>query len=732
MKRFVIPILFFMLATGAWADPPPPPDQADTALRLFKKKDFEGTLKAIDGLDQDRRASFSYMTGYSLLRLGKTEEAKVYFERSAADSLTGDAGLFQLMLILDANGDNRELLLLTGRLLDRFPYSPQRQEALLLRGKAFLETGLYLKAGEMLTDILHNGLASPHKALWLLAKSQEPSGKITEAFQTYKTLYLEHPQTPFADKAWAEMERMKKEHRKNFPPITRREQINRAGLMMANRMYKDAVAYIQGIKPYGLSKSEKSALLLSLGTAYGKLGQSDKAVNAVKDAAALRDKTTRPEALYHLAKIYWNKDDEEKTRELCEQIIKESPSNEQAAQARYILARMDESKGRKKEAVEKYDKIAAIYPSAKITEECLWHAALLAYITGDFPGAEKRFERLAARNHNTAPMARYWLINSMRAQGKNADEQQNLLATKYQTSYYAYLSANPEMFREPADTNGPDAALGEAASARIETLAATRIKEPRLDERNAWLLKSSRAWRDMGFDDTAKTLLGSMAGTLPPDSAYWLAREYYKARCNSCATKLLDAVKMDEVAPEDMELVMLMLYPVVQWDALLREANSAGVDPFLVLSVIRQESRYDPDALSSANAHGLMQLIPSTAERTGAKIGMTGITVDKLREPEINLRLGTRYLADIIKSENGALPFALGTYNAGPKFIEKLKQRLPTDDLGLFIEQIPYQETKDYVKKVLRNYLIYRRLYAGFTPPIPSVEPAPAAQETPQ
>lgn len=717
MRLFAVPLIFFTLVSFAGAQP-------DGAFRLYKKKDYQGTLKALEGADKEKQAGLSHLTGLALLKLGKTEEAKRYFEAAAADPLTGDASLFQLIQIADSRGEYRDVLIQTGNLIERFPYSPYQNEALIFRARGFWETGLYLKAEGILTYLLNRGLTSPQKALWLLAKTRESAGKIPDAFQTYKTIYLEHPQAPFSDNATAEMERIQKENKIKFPPLTRAERIKRAELMMTNRMFKEAAEYIPGINTSGLTKAQRSALLLSLGNAYLKLGQTDKAMETLKISAELKDKATRPDALYNMAKIYWNRDDDENTRLFCGHIIGEFPQTEQAAQAMYILARMDESKGLKAEAVQKYEKLQSVRPSAKVAEESLFRAAFLRYVGGDFSGAEKVFERLADRRDNSAPAARYWLISSLRAQGKNTDGIQNLQTSKLPPTYYDYLTANPDIFRASNPQNVPDAELGAVVSERVEALAKNRLKEPRLDDRARWLLNSARAWRAAGFDDTAKSLLATMAGAIPVDSSRWMAWEFYKAGCNSCATKILDGLKLDDSPPEDAELNMLMLYPIVQWDALLKEALSAGVDPFLVLSVIRQESRFDPDALSPANAHGLMQLIPSTAERVGSRLGMTGINTERLRDPEINLRLGTQYLAELIRSENGSLPLALGTYNAGPKFMEKIKRRIPTDDPGLFIEQIPYQETKDYVKKVLRNYQTYKKLYG-------SLSPSPSAQSAP-
>jgi soluble lytic murein transglycosylase len=127
--------------------------------------------------------------------------------------------------------------------------------------------------------------------------------------------------------------------------------------------------------------------------------------------------------------------------------------------------------------------------------------------------------------------------------------------------------------------------------------------------------------------------------------------------------------------------------------------------------LIRQESLFDARARSPAAAVGLMQLIPPTAARVARQLGLAVPSQERLFEPEVNLILGTQYLKDLLERYSNNWPKALAAYNAGEAAVDRWEREIVTDDIEEFVEQIPYVETRGYVKLVLRNHRIYKRLY---------------------
>lgn len=135
------------------------------------------------------------------------------------------------------------------------------------------------------------------------------------------------------------------------------------------------------------------------------------------------------------------------------------------------------------------------------------------------------------------------------------------------------------------------------------------------------------------------------------------------------------------------------------------EKHSGGLDPYLLMSIARRESAFNPKAVSVARAKGLMQISPGTQRRLSSK-------KKSIYDPEHNISIGSRYLSDLIKKSDGSIHLALAGYNAGPKRVDIWTARYPTSDPILFIDLIPYRETREYVASVLRNYYWYRRLHA--------------------
>jgi soluble lytic murein transglycosylase-like protein/TolA-binding protein len=153
------------------------------------------------------------------------------------------------------------------------------------------------------------------------------------------------------------------------------------------------------------------------------------------------------------------------------------------------------------------------------------------------------------------------------------------------------------------------------------------------------------------------------------------------------------------------------LYPKGHMSPINDTLSRYNLDPLLVLSLIRQESAFNARVTSKANAVGLMQLIPPTAKEVAHTLGLGNPSTENLKNPDFNVRLGIEYLNSLLVSFNQNMVYALAAYNAGPT---KIRQwvALRSDMTHLeFIESIPYSETRNYVKKILRNYAIYLSLY---------------------
>ena len=127
-------------------------------------------------------------------------------------------------------------------------------------------------------------------------------------------------------------------------------------------------------------------------------------------------------------------------------------------------------------------------------------------------------------------------------------------------------------------------------------------------------------------------------------------------------------------------------------------------------SLIRQESEFNPTAISHANAYGLMQLLPEVGKATAKQIKMHGYSLADLLEPNSNLKLGTKYFKSMIDQYGGQVEYALAAYNAGTNRVADWRASGTFKDMPEFVESIPFTETREYVQAILRNRAMYKKI----------------------
>jgi soluble lytic murein transglycosylase len=155
------------------------------------------------------------------------------------------------------------------------------------------------------------------------------------------------------------------------------------------------------------------------------------------------------------------------------------------------------------------------------------------------------------------------------------------------------------------------------------------------------------------------------------------------------------------------------LFPRPYWADLKRFSLSNGLDPYLVASLIRQESEFNPLAVSRKNAVGLMQLLPKTGKIVAHQVSLKHFSPAQLFTPEVNLQLGTRYFRGMVDQFGGSFEHALAAYNAGSDRVQDWMGQGPYRDSPEFVESIPFTETREYVQAILRNAAVYKQLYGA-------------------
>jgi soluble lytic murein transglycosylase len=219
----------------------------------------------------------------------------------------------------------------------------------------------------------------------------------------------------------------------------------------------------------------------------------------------------------------------------------------------------------------------------------------------------------------------------------------------------------------------------------------------------------------IGTDDWALEELNVASSAAPssPRVNLAIARIYRAKEDNVQALNYLkrsypdySQMKPEEMRPDEWDI----FYPLAYWDIIKQESRARSLDPYQVAGLIRQESVFNPRAISPARAYGLMQVVVPTGILTAKKYGVErSITMESLFEPRLNIQLGTAYLRDQL-DKYGHIEYVAAAYNAGPQRVVQWRATLPLE-LDEWAEAVPFRETRLYIQGVVRNTLQYKRLY---------------------
>gem|GEM_PF-5815097 len=341
---------------------------------------------------------------------------------------------------------------------------------------------------------------------------------------------------------------------------------------------------------------------------------------------------------------------------------------------------------------ELYDRSAACVASeAEDVTNTRFRGGLFSYAAGDFEKARELFEKAASAPSSTRSRSLFWLYRTHLRLGDNgkAEDTIDKLESLHPTSFHGILGIQ---FAERT----PQV---RSTSHWFNTRASNA---PQLNS----LLEAAETLQSCSALAGSIPLTNWAIGQLPPQPDPKLLLYIAKLRETAGENPVKIAIAADAlsanpnlVSRETLEL----FYPRPFWNFF--EAQKAVIDPYFLTAVSRQESAFDPGAVSSAKAVGLLQIIPSTGRRFKRNAN--------LRAPKDNVEVGARYLNALLKSTDGKVHHSLASYNAGPGKVKLWVTRYQTNDAILFTDLIPYRETREYVAAVLRNYFWYRTLYGN-------------------
>lgn len=644
-------------STPTPSTPPLPPDRRELALRglaLHNEKKYDEAIPVLN----EAATHYSEVAPFLRLRVAEGEDAR----GNHAEAAKIAAEIIALGHTSAATVARLRLPALYAAVGDTAATEAAFRQAMAVPIDELTESD-FVELAKRLAKAGRNDLAT---ALRMRLLTDYTSGRYTE--QTYDFV---------------------KEHIAALPAAEKLAMAQK--LARANR-YDQALALFNQM-PGGAAEAQAARMqALFSSRNYGQL------VDETKDV-----KLTDPALVLLRARAAWRDDRPQEMLDLLTRIEKDWPSSTQAAEAKisrakyYVTDVVDHAK-----AIDNLEKAIAAKHFGSDGEN-LWNLGFTHALAGRYDEALRVFDRYIAAypDGDWKTNSLFWSAKIHDRFGRTAerDAKAAQIAAEYPFSYYSYrvkelwgarpaatatTNVFPDVSALPADPGFAmvdillDLGLNRAATREMKILAARYPKDPAVQFRLADVyVRGGEPFR-------ANTVLQRQFRPFIRHGGENIPQRFWE-----------------------------ILYPLAYWETIQTEGARRGHDPYLLASIIRQESGFEPSTVSNAGAVGLMQIMPEEAPRIAEAAGLGSITRTDLFDPETNIAVGAAEYSQKLSLMRNNPILAIAAYNAGESAVGTWLERTPLDDVDLFVETIPYAETRLYVKTVTRNRFEYRRIYEG-------------------
>jgi peptidoglycan lytic transglycosylase len=653
--------------------------------------------------DENRQLGV-FAKAHALYTQGNYADAKEFFRKTLDDKfLLGDYSLYYLGAIAFEEKAWDESRVYAGRLRREYAESIWLDATDLRQAKAELAQRHFSQAAAALRALRTKKAAKSailEEALFLQAQAAEDP---KQAYDLYQQLREQYPRSKWTPLARREQTVLREKEPEIFPFHTVTSLIADAEQLTRERDFDDAETIYKKLLNNADDADLRLRLLNKLSNLYLTVRRRSDAIPLLEQVARDYPETTdAPKALYQVGQILWNRHDNTQALDIFNQIIARYPRSAVADRAIYAAGDIYEWMGKKDEAIAHYNHVRLQFPRSQVRDDATWRLAWLYYGTGELSEAYRMFKLLGseARESGLKTAAHYWQGRAAEKAG-DTDLAKQIFGEVYdasQESYYHGLAVSAL------------AKLGAPVKEQnFSEPIPEHITEPPGTPRVAFHLARARALSEVSLHSLAVGEIDAIENLTGLDvrTRLFLSREYFKNQAYRRSLALASQLPVSESERD------FYRFPLAHWQTIQRKALERGIDPYLILALIRQESLFDARARSPAFALGLMQLLPSTAARVAHQIGMSAPSNEKLLDPEVNLTLGTQYLKDLLRRYSDNWFKAIAAYNAGEAAVDRWEKEIATDDEEEFVERIPYFETRGYVKLVMRNHRIYKKLYEG-------------------
>jgi soluble lytic murein transglycosylase len=587
-----------------------------------------------------------------------------------------------------------------------YPDSLLIRDARLSYANALLSEGRAAEAAELLEK---NRLPARSDIELAIGKAYAAIGQGAKASDALGNVYYNMPTSAEADAAYTEL---KKPSIATQPtPVQRKI---RADLLMKARRYSEASDEYRELASHA-TPADRPAAELALADALHRSGRNREAKAELSTLAGATPEQNA-QRFYILGEVAWASDQNELFYQLVDELRQMAPTSSWLESALLSVANLHLVHHEYDQALDAFRELQQRFPKGSKASYAHWKAAWLTLRMGRNDEAKKLFEEQIAvyPAGNEANAAIYWRARLAEEDNDPAMARAfyQKLSDRYRNYYYAELARQrikklpagsdppgeyPLLDRIPPLEHGEKITLAEAppddlhyqkakllGNGGLIDLAVRELDKAASDDQDkSWApAETAQLYTDTGHYDRAIEVMKHSVPSYFAVDIPTLPREYWDA-----------------------------LFPRPYWSDLKRFSIANGLDPYLVASLIRQESEFNPVAVSRANAVGLMQLLPRTGKLVAHQVAMKRYNPSQLYTAPVNLELGTRYFRGMVDKFGGSFEQALAAYNAGDNRVEEWMGQGKYRDAAEFVESIPFTETREYVQAIMRNASVYRQLY---------------------
>jgi len=603
-------------------------------------------------------------------------------------------------------GHLAEALAILGAFNQSYPDSLLRRDALVAYGNALTADGRPRDAIELLENDRQPIRADLELALGrAYVADKQPAPALT----IFRNLYYTMPLAEESHQLEGDLSRLAAAT--GAPPVGLEARRTRADLLAKGKQFSDAANEYRELLRQ-VSPTEHPLVELELAEALRRSGQMREAKSILE---AMPSSTPELDArrLFNLGELARSANDDEGFLHYVDQLRTEYSSSPYLEQALLSAGNVYLLRRNYDRAIDFYRELEQRFPTGERVSYAHWKVAWLSLRQARKEEAEKGLEEQIARYPHSpeVPAALYW-------RGRLAEEDKDSalarafyqkLSERYRNYYYGVLARQRLGELQDGHDLAHYALLDRVpAIDPSDTITAERVPEDNLRVEKAELLANGAL-----LDFAARELSAGGAETKGNWAPGETARLYAEAGRYDVAIETLKRAFPNYFAVDLTSLPRSYwetLFPKPYWSDLKTYSSSNGLDPYLVASLVRQESAFNPNAVSPKNAVGLMQLLPKVGRGVAKQEKLKHYSSTQLFLPGTNLRLGTRYLRSMVE-KFGSFEYALAAYNAGSDRVEDWLGAGQYRDPQEFVESIPFTETREYVENILRNANLYRQLY---------------------